>query len=214
MTEPSVSGVPAPASKPPPSKPPAGTPWARLLIDYAGPAAFLAAYLLRHNILTATWALVAASAVALIVGFAVERRVAPLPLIWGLAALVFGVLTLVFHDPRIIKMKTTLIDAALGLGMLGGLALGHSPIRILMGDSIALPEAAWRKLTLRFGLFFLVLAAANEIVWRTQPEAIWVAFRFPGLLIVSLVFAGTQMPLMMKQAEAAQAAVNLSETQE
>lgn len=219
MTEPSlsglsVSGVRQPASEPPPSKPPGRSPWLRLAIDYAGPAAFLAAYLVRHNILAATWALVVGSAIALIVGFSVERRVAPLPLIWGLAALVFGILTLVFHDPRIIKMKTTLIDAALGLGMLGGLALGHSPIRILMGNSIVLPEDAWRKLTLRFGLFFLVMAAANEVVWRTQPEAVWVAFRFPGLLILSLVFAGTQMPLMMKQAEAAQAAVNLAETQE
>jgi intracellular septation protein len=209
MTEPYLSAA---ASSP--SKPPAGAPWLRLAIDYAGPAAFLAAYLMRHDILAATWALVAGSALALVVGFAVERRVAPLPLIWGLAALVFGVLTLVFHDPRIIKMKTTIIDAALGLGMLGGLALGHSPIRILMGESIALPEAAWRKLTLRFGLFFLVLAAVNELVWRTQPEAVWVAFRFPGLLIVSMVFAGTQIPLMMKQDKAAQAAVNLAETQE
>jgi intracellular septation protein len=205
MTEPAVSV---------PLTPPTRSPWLRLAIDYTGPAAFLAAYLLRHDILAATWALVAGSALALVVGFTVERRVAPLPLIWGLAALVFGVLTLLFHDPRIIKMKTTIIDAALGLGMLGGLALGHSPIRILMGDSIALPEAAWRKLTLRFGLFFLVLAAVNELVWRTQPEAVWVAFRFPGLLIVSMVFAGTQIPLMMKQAEAAQAAANLVETQE
>jgi intracellular septation protein len=210
MTEPRLS-----AAATPPSASPARTPWVRLAIDYAGPAAFLAAYLLlHHNILNATWALVAASALALIIGFAVERRVAPLPLIWGLAALVFGVLTLVFHDPRIIKMKTSIIDAALGLGMLGGLALGKSPIRILMGDSISLPEAAWRKLTLRFGLFFLVMAAANELIWRTQPEAVWVAFRFPGLLIISLAFAGTQLPLMMKQAEAAQAAVNLAETQE
>jgi len=185
-----------------------------MAIDWVGPAAFLGAYLLHHNIMTATWTLVGAETVALIFGFAVERRVAPLPLIWGLAALVFGVLTLVFHDPRIIKMKTTLIDAALGVGLLGGLALGHSPIRILMGDSIALPEAAWRKLTLRYGLFFLVLAAANEVIWRTQPEAVWVAFRFPGLVIIALLFSGTQLPLMMKQAQAAQSAVNLAETQE
>jgi intracellular septation protein len=83
-----------------------------------------------------------------------------------------------------------------------------------MGDSIVLPEAAWRKLTLRYGLFFLVLAAANEVIWRTQPEAVWVAFRFPGLVIIALVFSGTQIPLMLKQSEAAQAAVNLAETQE
>ncbi len=206
MTETSASG----ASQTSPTR----APWVRMAIDWVGPAAFLAGYLLQHNILAATWALVAGSAAALILGFAIERRVAPLPLIWGLAALVFGVLTLVFHDPRIIKMKTTLIDAALGLGMLGGLALGHSPIRILMGDTIALPEAAWRKLTLRYGLFFLVLAAANELIWRTQSEAVWVAFRFPGLVIITLLFSATQLPLMMKQAEAAQAAVNLAETQE
>jgi intracellular septation protein len=214
MIEPSAAGSPDASSKRPPEKPGERGPWIRLGVDYAGPAAFLAGYLIRHDILTATWALVGASAVALGVGFAVERRVAPLPLIWGLAALVFGVLTLIFHDPRIIKMKTTIIDAALGFGLLGGLAMGHSPIRILMGESIALPEAAWRKLTLRFGLFFLVLAVVNEVVWRTQPEAVWVAFRFPGLLIVSLLFAGTQIPLMMKQAEAAETAVNLAESQE
>jgi intracellular septation protein len=85
---------------------------------------------------------------------------------------------------------------------------------MLMGDSIVLPEAAWRKLTLRFGLFFLVMAVANEVVWRTQSEVVWVAFRFPGLPIIALLFASTQIPLMMKQAEAAQAAVNLAETQE
>ncbi len=209
MTEPSASGNPSTSATPP-----AGSPWIRMAIDWVGPAAFLGAYLLHHNILAATWALVAGSLVALIVGFAVQRRVAPLPLIWGLAALVFGVLTLVFHDPRIIKMKTTIIDTVLGVGMLGGLALGHSPIRMLMGDSIVLPEAAWRKLTLRFGLFFLVMAVANEVVWRTQSEVVWVAFRFPGLPIIALLFASTQIPLMMKQGEAAQAAVNLAETQE
>lgn len=219
MNEPSVPAAPPAAStpalsNPTPIAPTPNLPWVRMVIDWVGPAAFLGAYLLHHNILAATWALVAGSALALVIGFAVERRVAPLPLIWGLAALVFGVLTLVFHDARIIKMKTTIIDTALGLGMLGGLALGHSPIRILMGDALVLPEAAWRKLTFRFGLFFLVMAAANELVWRTQAEAVWVAFRFPGLPILALLFASTQIPLMMKQAEAAQAAANLVETQD
>ncbi len=171
-------------------------------------------YFVSHSVLDATWALVAGSAIGLIVGFAAERRVAPLPLIWGLAALLFGVLTLVFHDPRIVKMKTTLIDGALGLVMLGGLLLGRSPIRMLMGGAIALSEPAWRKLTFRFGLFFLVLAVANELVWRTQPDAVWVVFRFPGLLIASLLFSATQIPMMMKDASALEAAVSLAETQE
>ncbi len=188
--------------------------WVRLAVDYTGPAAFMVAFFATRSVLSATWALVAGSALALAVGFAMERRVAPLPLIWGLAALLFGVLTLVFHDPRIVKMKTTLIDAGLGVVMLGGLALGRSPIRLLMGGTIALSEAAWRRLTLRFGVFFLVLAVANEVVWRTQPDAVWVVFRFPGLLVASLLFSATQIPLMLKDASAQEAVVRIAETQE
>jgi intracellular septation protein len=190
------------------------TPWVRMAIDYAGPAAFMIAFFVTHNLLTGTWALVAVSAAALVVGFVIERKVAPSPLIWGLAALVFGILTLVFHDPRIIKMKTTFIDVALGVVMLGGWAMGRSPIKLLMGQAIALSEAGWRRLTLRFGFFFLVMGVANEVIWRTQPDAVWVMFRFPGLLILSLLFSATQIPGMMKDAQAAEAAVRLAETQE
>lgn len=204
----------SPPISPQPRSPPTTPPWVRLAVDYTGPAAFMIGYFVTHSVLQATWALVAGSVLALAIGFAAERRVAPLPLLWGGAALLFGVLTLVFHDPRIVKMKTSLIDGALGVVMLGGLAMGRSPIRMLMGSTITLSEAAWRRLTLRFGLFFLVLAAANEVVWRTQPDAVWVVFRFPGLLIASLLFSATQIPLMMKDSAKLEAAVHLAETQE
>ena len=201
-------------SAPVASAAPAGPPWLRPAIDYAGPAAFALAYVLSRNLLTATWALVGVSALALVFGFALERRVAVSPLIWGGAAVVFGVMTLVFHDPRILKMKTTFIDAALGLFLLGGFAMGRSPVKLLMGQAITLSDAAWRRLTLRFGLFFLVMAAMNEAIWRTQPDAVWVAFRFPGLIVLSLLFSATQVPGMMKDASALEAAVRLSEPQE
>ena len=200
-------------SAPSPARP-ASRAWVRPVVDYAGPALFALTYVVRHDLLTATWALVAGSLVALAVGFALERRIAVSPLIWAGAAIVFGVMTLVFHDPRILKMKTTFIDAALGLFLLGGFALGRSPIRLLMGQALTLSDAAWRGLTLRFGLFFLAMAALNEVVWRTQPDAVWVAFRFPGLIILSLLFSATQVPGMLKDAAALEAAVRLSEPQE
>jgi intracellular septation protein len=204
------------AQTPPASKPTVAptSPWVRMAIDYAGPAAFMVGFFLTHSILIGTWALVGVSVLALGAGFVVERRIAPSPLIWGLAALVFGTLTLVFHDPRIIKMKTTFIDVALGLFMLGGWMLGRSPIKLLMGQAIALSDAGWRRLTFRFGLFFLAMGVANEVIWRTQPDAVWVTFRFPGLLILSLLFSATQIPGIMKDAQAAEAAVRLAETQE
>ena len=184
----------------------------RTALDYAGPALFLAAFLLGgRNVLFATWWLVAGSALALAVTFAMERRLAVLPAVWGGAALVFGLATLIFHDPRIVKMKTTVIDAALGLAMFGGLYLKRNPLKALIGDALKLSDAGWRKLTFRYGVFFLVMAVANEVVWRTQPETTWVLFRFPGLVILALAFALTQVPTMMKEAKAAEALAEMQE---
>ncbi|WP_174301454.1 inner membrane-spanning protein YciB [Caulobacter sp. S45] len=193
-------------------KPSAG--WVRMVVDYAGLAGLAVGYLLTHNLLTATFAFVVVSLAAVLIGFVVERKVAPLPLLFSIMALVFGVATLVFHDPRIIKMKTTVLDGALGLGLLVGFALGKSPVKLLLGSALQLTEAAWRRLTLRYGLFFLALAVVNEIVWRTQSDAVWVLFRMPGMLVLSLLFSATQIPGMVKSASAFEAAVRLSEPQE
>ena len=152
-----------------------------MAVDYLPVAAFVAVYFLSgKKILAATGALVVGSAVAIIASLIVRRKLAFTPALYGGAALVFGVLTLVLHDPNIVKMKTTFIDLGLGL--------------------VPLTERGVRLLTLRFGLFFIAMAGLNEIVWRTQPEPTWVLFRMPGLLILSLVFALSQTPLMLREA--------------
>ena len=189
-------------------------PWMRAAVDYLGPAAFLVGYLVQHDILAATWWLVGGSAVGLVIAYAVERRVAILPAVWGGAALVFGLMTLVFHDPRIIKIKPTVINFALGMAMLGGLWLKRNPLQALIGDALKLSEAGWRKLTLRYGLFFFAMAILNEVVWRTQPDKVWVAFRWPGLLILAMLFALTQVPTMLKEAKAAEIGAALTELEE
>lgn len=186
----------------------------RLVIDYSGAAVFVAAYFITHDFQKATWCLVAISGVAIVAGLVSERRLAPLPLIYGGAALVFGGLTLVFHDPRFVKMKTTFVDLSLGISMLTGLMLGKSPIKFLIGDQLKLSEPGWRRLTLRFGLFFITLAVMNEIVWRTQPDRVWVLFRMPGLLILSFLFSFTQIPMMMRDAKALEAVTRAAETQQ
>lgn len=175
-------------------------------VDYAGPVMFLLAFLASmpfvkgpDRILWATWGLVAGSAIALVICFIVRRRIAPLPAFFGGAALLFGIIALVLHDPTIVKMKTTFIDGALGLLMLWGLFVGRSPIKLLMGSGLHLSDLAWRRLTLRFGVFFLSMAVANEVVWRTQPDVVWVFFRWPGLIILTVIFTAFQAPLILKE---------------
>lgn len=194
---------------PAPDAPRAANPTLRAVVDFGGLAVFLAAYLITRDMIVATWALVAGSAAALALGYAVERRLAPLPLFGGLAALIFGGLTLIFHDPIFIKIKATVINLALGSVMLGGWAMGRSPLKALFSSALELSEAGWRRLTLRFGLFYLCMAALNEAVWRTQPDETWVLFRFPGLQILSVLFALAQVPMMMRDKKALEQAADL-----
>ena len=190
----------------------------RAVVDYGGLAVFLIAYFVARMVLkqpgnpallTATWGLVAGSALALLVGLIVERRIAPLPLFAGLAALIFGGLTLIFHNPIFVKIKPTAINLALAGVMLIGTAMGKNPLRALFADALHLSPQGWRKLTIRYGIFFLVMAAANEVVRRTQPDSVWILFRFPGLQVLSLLFAVTQVPMMMKDMKALETAAEM-----
>ena len=173
--------------------------WVRYFVDYSALAVFLAAFFLTgRDIQKATWALVIGSALALGVGLAVERRIAPFPAIAGGAALVFGGLALFFHDPRLLKVKPTVMNLAFAAVLFGGLAMRKHPLKLLLGEAFDMPEAAWRRLTLNYGVFFLALAILNEFVWRTQSDSVWVLFRFPGLLLLSVAFTLSQAPMLMK----------------
>jgi intracellular septation protein len=172
----------------------------QMAVDYLPVVAFVVVYFVGgRKILPATAALVAGSLIAIIASLIIRRRLALLPAVYGGAALVFGGLTLFLHDPNIVKMKTTFIDLGLGLFLLIGLARKKNPLVHLMSGLVPLTEKGVRTLTLRFGIFFLLMAGLNEIVWRTQPESTWVLFRMPGLVILSLVFALAQTPLMLRE---------------
>jgi intracellular septation protein len=171
--------------------------WVRTAVDYGAPIAFAVAFFATKNFQTATWVLVAASALALALGYLVERRVALLPLFSGVMALIFGTLGLVFHSDVFVKIKVTVVNGALAAFMIGGTLMGRAPLKALMGEAVHLPDAAWRTLTLCYGGYFAFAAVANELVRLTQTTDMWVKFRI-GLLPLALLFSLSQVPFMMK----------------
>ena len=82
--------------------------------------------------------------------------------------------------------------------LLGGLAFGRPLLKPLMGAAWSMDDTGWRKLTLRFALFFLAMAALNEVVWRTQSTDFWVSFKVFGILGITFLFAIAQTPLMRR----------------
>jgi intracellular septation protein len=172
--------------------------WVRYFVDYAGLVIFLITLVVTKSAITASWAIVGGSILALVVGLIFERRIAPMPMVTAVLGLIFGGLTLFFHDERFIKIKPTILYVAFGLFLITGALRGKNPLKVLMGDAFHLPDPVVRTLTLRYALFFFALAAANEAVWRTQSTIFWGFFKFPGVPIVIFLFAMSQAPLMMK----------------
>ena len=150
------------------------------------------------GLFTATTVLMAGVVVTLVVSYVKTRRIPIMPLITAVLVLVFGGLTLYLQNPEFFKMKATILYALFGLGLLGGLAFGRPLLPIMFDNAMALTEAGWKVLTLRWGLFFLALAVLNEIVWRTQSNDTWVLFKMPGTLILIFLFTFSQVPFIMR----------------
>ena len=77
---------------------------------------------------------------------------------------------------------------------------GQSLLRYVFGDVYKLKPEGRTILTLRWGIFFFVLSALNEVVWRTQSTAIWVAFKVWATMPLTVIFAAFQMPVLQRYA--------------
>ena len=166
----------------------------------------------RFGIFAATGAFMAAIVIALAVAYVLTRHLPIMPLVTAIVVVVFGTLTLVLHDELFIKVKPTIIYVLFGGVLLAGLAFGKSLLGIVFDSVFHLTQEGWRRLTLRWALFFLALAVLNEIVWRTQTTDVWVSFKVFGVVPLTFLFAALQYPLLTKyaapepeQAESAQA---------
>ena len=152
----------------------------------------------KFNLFVATGAFMVAIVAAMIVSYVVVRHVPMMAIVTAVIVLVFGTLTLVLHDETFIKVKPTIIYGLFAAILGGGLLFGRSFIAILFNQMFNLTPKGWRILTMRWALFFLGMAALNEIIWRTQSTDFWVSFKLFGAVPLTMIFAMTQMPLMKR----------------
>ena len=152
----------------------------------------------ERRIFTATAVFIVASLISLALSRLLMSHLPRMAIVNAVVVTVFGGLTLALDDAFFIKVKPTIVNALFGSVLLGGLLFGRSLLALVLETVLALDEEGWRKLTLRWGLFFFVLAALNEIVWRTQSQDFWVAFKVWGVMPLTMVFALAQAPLILR----------------
>ena len=169
----------------------------RLLLDLGPLFVFFLAFEFRW-IFVATGIFMLAVLVALAVGWHLEKRLSPIPLITAVLVMIFGGLTLYLKNDVFIKMKPTVLYTIFGATLLGGLLFNRLFIKYVFTEAFDLTERGWRGLTWRWGVFFLILAAINEAVWRNTSTATWVSFKVWGIMSLIFIFALAQTPFLLK----------------
>ncbi len=172
-------------------------PWLKPTVDY-GPLMVFLAFYFATDLFAATAALIAVTVLALVLALWIERRVAWMPLVTATVVGIFGGLTLWSGDEIFIKMKPTIAQLLFAAVLLGSLAIGRPVLKPLLGAAWPMDDLGVRRLSQRFAVFFLVMAALNEAVWRTQSTDVWVLFKVFGLLGLTLLFSVSQVPLMTR----------------
>lgn len=163
--------------------------WFPALADLGGP------------LFIATAAFMVAITVSLSVSYVLTRRLPIMPVVTGVVVLVFGGLTLYLQDELFIKLKPTIVNVLFGSVLLGGLVFGKSLLGYVFDSVFKLDAEGWRKLTLRWGLFFLFLALVNEVVWRSFSTDFWVSFKVFGMMPLTFLFTLSQLPLISKHSQ-------------
>ena len=164
-----------------------------------GPLVLFFAANSKWGIFIGTGVFIVATVIALPLYRWMEGRWPIMPLVGGFFVLVFGGLTIWLQDETFIKLKPTIVNCLFGVILGGGLLLFNRPLlKPIFGTAFQLTEEGWRKLTLRWCLFFFVLAAVNEVMWRGFSTDTWIASKMFLSFPLTLVFAFLQVPLLKR----------------
>ena len=186
------------------------SPFMKNLLEY-GPLAifFIAFYLLKgqdvvvfgqtySGFIAATAIFVPVLVLATFIGWLLSGEISRMQVVTVVLVVVFGGLSVALNDERFFKIKPTIIYLIFAAIMGFGLLRGTSYMETVLGQSLKMSHEGWMILARRITVFFVALALANELVWRTQSTETWVYFKTFGLSLAMFAFLISQFKVFAK----------------
>lgn len=183
---------------------PAPSPLFRMGIDYGPLIVFFLVNAFApgpklSRIFAATAAFMVATGVAMGVSWWKAKHISPMLWISGALVLVFGGLTLYFHDQTFIQIKPTIVYALFAVVLGYGLISGKPLLEMLLGTAYpGLSARGWQLLTINWTGFFVAMAVLNEVMRRLLDWNNWVLFKAWAVIPLTLVFAMLNVPLLLR----------------
>jgi intracellular septation protein len=183
-----------------PTLKPEPSPLLRLALDLGPLAVYFAAYALTgKNIFAATGIFMGATALAMLLSLVRFGRISPMQIFSAIMVLVLGGLTLWFHQDWFIKVKPTIYYLMVSAILWFGLWTGKPTLKLALGSAYpGLDARGWVLLSRNWALFFIVMAVANEAVWRNSSTSFWIGYKLWGAMPATMLFALANMPMLLK----------------
>jgi len=151
-----------------------------------------------HGFHTGLIWLVIVAMLSLVFSWVIERRVPKFGLVASGTILLFGMMSIVTNNEFYIIIKDTLYASSFGLALLGGLIFKRSYLQALFGDFFAISDRGWFILTIRWTIFFLLLAVSNEIARRALVPELWIYYKLAAVVATN-VFGFSQFILTRRE---------------
>lgn len=175
-------------------------PWVKPALEFGPLILFFAVFMLYRNdsvmlggreyggFILATLAFIPALFLTTAIQWRLSGKLSPMQVATLVLVTVFGGLSVWLNDPRFFKIKPTIIYVMFAAILGASLALRRNWLGAVLSEALPMDAEGWRKLTLRMAVFFLVLAVANEVIWRNLSESTWVYFKTFGLPVLLFAF--------------------------
>tara|TARA_B100000886_G_C20233714_1_gene411640 strand:+ start:120 stop:674 length:555 start_codon:yes stop_codon:yes gene_type:complete len=144
------------------------------------------------------FAAILSSAVLIFAQYVKDKSILYFPLFSTLISLVFLAAAFITEETIFIKIQSSLFNISFAGLLIFGWAQNYPVMRLFFGRQFLLTHETWMKLSLRWGLFFVCLAIANEAAWRTFTDEGWVTIKVFVFAPTTALFMAAQIPLTLK----------------
>jgi len=168
------------------------------LLDFLPLVLFFLAYKIKGKFF-AIGVLLAATCVQMLISYLAQgKKLEPIQKFTLIAVLLFGSVSLIFHNEKILQWWPTVLESGLAIALIAGIAFFEkNPLKMLLGSKLSLPDSVWRQLAIAWAVFCAIMAALNAYIVLFQSYDEWMSFKLWSRLLW-LAFAVAQGVLIAK----------------
>ena len=143
-----------------------------------------------YNIYYATAALMISFTIQIIFQLLKNRKVDPMHIVTFIVIILFGGLTLYFHNDKFIQWKVTVINWLFALILMSSqIIFKKNLLKALLSKNMVMKsDKHWSKLNTMWIYYFILLGGLNLYIAYFYSLSAWVNFKTFGLMGITLLF--------------------------